>query len=297
VTPGGLSGQDDPVVSAGVDRWRDAGRFVEVGDRRIFVVERAGAGTPIVIVHGYPGSSHDFAGVVERLDRPTIAFDLLGYGFSAKPTDASYSLFEQADLVEELLAQLGVESGALVGHDMGTTVVAELLARANRGALRFSVSSVVLLNGSIFIDLAQLTRGQRLGLLLGGRRMPIPFPPSFLRRNLRESVAPGTNLGPEQVEDLVDLIRLDGGDRLLTRQISYIRERRVHQEAWTAAFVEFAGTLSAVWGVLDPIAVPAMPQRLASLRPGTDVVLLEGVGHWPSIEAPARVAAEITART
>ena len=293
----GLSGQNDPVVSAGVERWRDAGRFVEVGGRKIFVVERAGAGTPIVIVHGYPGSSHDFVDVVERLARPTIAFDLLGYGFSAKPTDASYSLFEQADLVEALLAHLGVASCALVGHDMGTSGVAELLARANRDALGFSVSSVVLLNGSIFIDLAQLTRGQRLGLLLGGRRMPMSFPRPFLRRNLRESVAPGTNLGPEQVEDLADLIRLDGGDRLLTRQINYIRERRVHQEAWTAAFVEFAGTLSAVWGVLDPIAVKAMPQRLASLRPGTDVVLLEGVGHWPSIEAPARVAAEIAART
>ncbi len=285
------------MVSAGVQAWRDSGRFVDVGGRRIFVVERAGAGTPIVIVHGYPGSSHDFAEVVERLDRPTISFDLLGYGLSEKPTDASYSLFEQADLVEALLAQLGVESCALVGHDMGTSVVAELLARTNRDALRLSVNSVVLLNGSIFIDLARLTRGQRLGLLARGRRMPVSFPRPFLRRNLRESVAPGTNLGPQQLEDLVDLIRLDGGDRLLTRQISYIRERRVHQERWTAAFVDFDGPLSAVWGVLDPIAVTAMPQRLAALRPGTDVVLLEGVGHWPSIEAPARVAAEIVART
>jgi pimeloyl-ACP methyl ester carboxylesterase len=284
-------------MSASVEAWRESGRHVEVGGDEIFVVERAGSGTPIVIVHGYPGSSHDFAEVVGLLDRPTIAFDLLGYGYSSKPTEASYSLFEQADLVEALLAELGVGSCALVGHDMGTTVVAELLARANAGALSFSVSSVVLLNGSIFIDLARLTRGQRLGLLAGGRRMPVSFPRAFLRRNLRESIAPGTNLGPEQLEDLVDLIRLDGGDRLLTRQIGYIRERRVHQEAWTAAFVEFAGPLSAVWGVLDPIAVPALPKRLAALRPATDVVLLEGVGHWPSIEAPTRVATEIAART
>ena len=285
------------MVSAGVQAWRESGRFVDVDGRRIFVVERAGTGTPVVIVHGYPGSSHDFAGVVGRLDRPTIVFDLLGYGFSAKPPDASYSLFEQADLVEALLARLGVGSCALVGHDMGTTVVAELLARANRGDLGFSASGVVLLNGSIFIDLAQLTRGQRLGLLSRGRRMPVSFPKPFLRRNLRESVAPGTNLGTDQVEDLVDLIRLHGGDRLLTRQINYIRERRTHQAAWTAGFVDYAGPLSAVWGVLDPIAVTAMPQRLASLRPGTDVVLLDGVGHWPSIEAPERVADEIAART
>jgi pimeloyl-ACP methyl ester carboxylesterase len=285
------------MVSARVEAWRHRGTWVDVDGHAIFVVQRDGVGTPVVIVHGYPGSSHDFAQVVDRLDRPVLVFDLLGFGFSAKPTDASYSLLEQADLVEAILARLGIASCALVGHDMGTTVVAELLSRANRGALGFGVTGVVLLNGSIFIDLARLTRGQRLGLLARGRRLPVAFPVSFLRRNIRESVAPGTDLGEAEVDDLVDLIRLGGGDRLLTRQITYIRERRVHQETWTAAFVEYAGRLSAVWGVLDPIAVTAMPQRLASLRPDTEVVLLDKVGHWPSIEAPVRVAAEIAART
>lgn len=283
------------MVSARVQQWRESGEIVEVGGRRIFVVRRDGAGLPIVVVHGYPGSSFDFAGVVPHLDRPVLLLDLLGYGFSDKPREASYSLFEQADLVEAVVARAGFTECALVGHDMGTTVVAELLSRANAGRLGFAVPSVVLLNGSIFIDLARLTRGQRLGLLARGRALPVSFPIGFLRRNLRESVAPGTNLGPAEIDDLVDLIRLDGGDRVLTRQIDYIRERRRHQEQWTAAFVDHPGRLSAVWGVLDPIAVPAMPRHLAELRPGTEVVLLDGVGHWPSIEAPARVAAEIAA--
>jgi pimeloyl-ACP methyl ester carboxylesterase len=284
------------MVSRRVQQWREAGELVELGGHRVFVVRREGAGVPIVVVHGYPGSSYDFAGVVEHLDRPVLLLDLLGYGFSAKPRDASYSLFEQADLVEALVARAGLAECALVGHDMGTTVVAELLRRHNAGRSGFAVPSVVLLNGSIFIDLAHLTRGQKLGLLARGRAMPFSFPTGFLRRNLRESVAPGTNLGAAEIQDLMDLIRLEHGDRLLTRQIDYVRERRRHQETWTAAFVEYAGRLSAVWGVLDPIAVSAMPQHLAGLRPGTEVVLLDGVGHWPSIEAPERVAAEIAAR-
>ena len=285
------------MVSGRAQRWRDNGEHVEIGRHRIFVVRRDGVGLPIVVVHGYPGSSYDFAGVVERLDRPVLLLDLLGYGFSDKPREASYSLFEQADFVEAVVAWAGLEDCALVGHDMGTTVVAELLARANAGRLGFGVPSVVLLNGSIFIDMAHLTRGQRLGLMARGRTMPFSFPRAFLRRNIRESVAEGTNIGAEQVDDLVDLVRLGGGDRLLTRQISYVRERRRHQDTWTAGFVEYAGRLGAVWGVLDPIAVPAMPRHLAELRPGTEVVLLDGVGHWPSIEAPDRVAAEIMLRT
>jgi pimeloyl-ACP methyl ester carboxylesterase len=285
------------MVSPRVQKWHDAGAFVDIGGRRIFQVSKDGTGLPIVVAHGYPGSSYDFAGVVAELDRPVLVPDLLGYGFSDKPRDASYSLFEQADLVEALIAAAGITECALVGHDMGTTVIAELLSRHNAGRLDFDVPSVVLLNGSIFIDMAHLTRGQRLGLLAHGRPMPFSFPPAFLRRNLRESVAPGTNLGEAEIEDLYDLIRLNGGDRLLTRQINYVRERRQHQATWTAAFVGYAGRLSAVWGVLDPIAVPAMPRHLAELRPATDVVLLDGVGHWPSIEVPARVAAEVASRT
>lgn len=281
------------MTSPRVERWRRAGELRDIGGHRIFTVRRPGDGLPIVIVHGYPGSSHDFAGVVPQLDRPVLVPDLLGYGFSDKPRAASYSLFEQADLVEAIVADAGFTECALVGHDMGTTVVAELLSRRKAGRLGFDVPSVVLLNGSIFIDLAHLTRGQRLGLLARGRAMPLSFPLAFLRRNIRESVAPGTNLGEPEIDDLVDLIRLQGGDRLLTKQINYVRERRQHQETWTAAFVDYAGRLSAVWGELDPIAVPAMPRHLADLRPATEVVMLDGVGHWPSIEAPERIAAEI----
>lgn len=286
-----------PMLSPAVRSWRAQGALRTIAGQQIFTVERDGAGTPLVIVHGYPGSSFDFAGVVEQLDRPAFLLDLLGYGFSAKPAGASYSLFDQADLVEQAVAAAGIGECALVGHDMGDTVVAELLARANAGSLGFAVSSAVLLNGSIFIDLARLTRGQRLGLLARGRSMPVRFPIAFLRRNLRESVAEGTNLGPAELADLADLVRLNGGDRLLTRQISYIRERRRHQDRWTAGLVDYPGRLSAIWGALDPIAVPAMPRRLAALRPATEVVMLPGVGHWPSIEAPERVAAEIAAAT
>lgn len=283
-------------TSDAVRAWSAAGTRIDVGGNAIFVAEADGSGTPVVVVHGYPGSSYDFAGVLPRLGAPAIAPDLLGYGLSAKPRTATYSLFEQADLVAELVARRGYDRVVLVGHDMGTTVVSELVARAGAGELGFGVEQVFLTNGSIFIDLAQLTRGQRLGLRLHGRALPFAMPTAFLRRNLHESIAPGTAVSPQAVEDLIALIRLDRGDRLLTRQIGYIRERRQHQQRWTDALVSYEGPLTAIWGVLDPIAVTDMPRRLAQLRPATEVVWLDGVGHWPSIEAPERLAEEIRSR-
>jgi pimeloyl-ACP methyl ester carboxylesterase len=51
-----------------------------------------------------------------------------------------------------------------------------------------------------------------------------------------------------------------------------------------------------MWGTLDPIAVPAMVDRLVELRPTVDVVRWDDVGHWPSLEVPDRVAGAILHR-
>ncbi|WP_370247801.1 alpha/beta fold hydrolase [Nocardioides sp.] len=279
--------------------WRETGRTADVDGHAVFVSRGEGRGTPVLLLHGYPGSSVDFAGVLPALGAPWVAPDLRGFGYSAKPVGARhYSLFAQADLVEQVVGDL--PEVAVLAHDMGTTVAAELLARQHEGRLGFRIASVVLTNGSIFIDLAQLTRGQRAGLRLGPRAMPLGLPDAVVRRSLRESIAPGTRidpaLDPAPLADLLALIREGRGDRVLVQQLLYLRERRVHQARWTAGFVDFAGPLAALWGTRDPIAVPAMPRRLADLRPGTDVVEWDDVGHWPSLEVPERLAEQVRAR-
>lgn len=67
---------------------------------------------------------------------------------------------EQADIVELLLKQLGIKRVKIIAHDMGTSVTCELLARRERQLLGFNVQSVLLMNGSVYIDLAQLTPSQ-----------------------------------------------------------------------------------------------------------------------------------------
>lgn len=281
-------------MNTNVREWRARGRHLPVGAHRIFVVELgSGETTPLVVIHGFPGSSHDFAETAEQLarERPVILLDLLGFGFSDKPRTARYSLFEQADVVESVLAALGVTSCALLGHDMGDTVVAELLHRHNNGDLGFTPESVVLTNGSIFIDLARLTAGQRGMLRLPATALPFPLPGWVLGRALARSFAKEAPAPPGAIPALIELIQLGGGAYLLPRQNRYLLERREHQPRWTAALVGFSGPLTLIWGTHDPIATPAMPERLRRLRPETHVVLLDDIGHWPSLEAPARLAA------
>lgn len=264
-------------------------------DGRDIHVRRDGpeSDVPVVLLHGFPGSSADWARVIPLLEREVVSFDFPGYGRSSKDRGASYSLFTQASVVEEILGKLGITRCVLLAHDMGDTVAAELAVRHNAGNLAFSVEQIVLTNGSIFIDLAQLTRGQRLTLRLPNRPSLFSLPTFVMRRSLMESFTREAPAPPGAIDELIGHIRHDQGDRLMPVLIRYIEERREHQDRWTAGFVEYAGPLTAIWGVLDPIAVLPMTERLRSLRPETSVVTLDGVGHWPSIEAPERLAAEI----
>lgn len=276
--------------------WREAGRHLSIAGHRIFVVELGDASAePLVIVHGYPGSSNDFAAVAGQLaeHHRVVLLDLLGYGFSDKPAQARYSLFEQADLVESVLARLGIDSCAILAHDMGDTVVAELLHRHNHGELGFQPQQVILTNGSIFIDLAQLTLGQRGMLRLPAQALPVQPPRWLMTRMIGRSFTHAAPAPPGAIDGLVAMIRQQRGGRLLARQNRYLLERRANQPRWTTALIDYPERLSLIWGAHDPIATTAMPTRLLELRPQTDLTVLHDVGHWPQLEVPGQLAEHI----
>jgi pimeloyl-ACP methyl ester carboxylesterase len=80
------------------DAWRRRGRFVTLPEgHRIFCVQE-GLGPDLLLVHGFPSTSHDFAAALPFLTprfRVTL-FDHLGFGFSDKPAgEVSYSLLDQ----------------------------------------------------------------------------------------------------------------------------------------------------------------------------------------------------------
>jgi pimeloyl-ACP methyl ester carboxylesterase len=89
---------------------------------------REGRGPAVVLLHGFPLSGRTWDGVVAQLrDRFTChAFDLIGLGQSHSSAGADYSSPGQARAFQGLLAQLRVESYALVGNDTGGWIAREL---------------------------------------------------------------------------------------------------------------------------------------------------------------------------
>ncbi len=281
-----------------VKDWRDQGRFIDIGGHRIFVLDtNSHPGRCVFVLHGFPSSSFDWHLVIPEIAKRSrvVTFDFLGFGLSDKP-DQTYSLFEQTDIAEAVAAGCGIENCVLVSHDMGDTVAAELLKRQTEGRLRFTIERSILTNGSIFIDLVQLSAGQQFLLSLPDERLSEPLGLDGLKPGLSETFSKDNPPPDEELEGMVALIRNNGGDQMLPRLIRYIEERRANQDRWTAGLVDYPGPMSALWGEQDPIAVVAMPHRLKEIRPETEIVLWPDVGHWPSIEVPDRVSTAILER-
>jgi pimeloyl-ACP methyl ester carboxylesterase len=84
----------------------------------------------LLLIHGFPSSSSSFRDVIDPLSRHcfVIAPDLPGFGRSEPVEHPSFEHF--ADLVEDLLAKLGVERFHLYLHDFGAAVGLHLATRA-----------------------------------------------------------------------------------------------------------------------------------------------------------------------
>jgi pimeloyl-ACP methyl ester carboxylesterase len=287
--------------------WEARGRYRELCGHRIFTIDAPSIGPevnePLLILHGFPTSSFDYASVLDalRAGRRVVLFDGIGYGLSAKP-DMRYTLALQADVAVALAAELGLTRLALLTHDVGDTVGGELLARRAQGSWAVEVTRRVITNGSIYIAQAHLSNGQQFLLSLPDEKLPpdAPLTALSIARSLRETYSPFSSLAHEgSADDLmtatVEQVMRDEGHLLLARLIRYIEERRQNESRFTGAIESDPSPLHIVWGLDDPIAVPSMVDTLLVARPDATVVRLDGVGHYPMVEAPALFLAGVLA--
>lgn len=247
---------------------------------------------PLLVVHGFPTSSYDWAHLVPRLarHRRVVLFDMLGFGLSAKP-DRPYTIALQADVAEAVVASLGIDRLALMTHDVGDTVGGELLARSIEGGWAVEVTRRVVTNGSIYIEIAQLTDGQQMLLAQPDAVLPQGIGPELMAASLVATLAPGH--GDVDMAGHAELVCHRGGDRLLPRTIRYIEERRANERRFTGAIEAHPSPLHVAWGPEDPIAVAAMAERLVAARPDATLAWLDGAGHYPMVEDPERYLAAV----
>ncbi len=267
------------------------GEFVDVAGRRLYYYAAGtrGRGDPVVLLHGFPGSSHSWRLVVPLLPegRRVVVPDLAGSGRSDGPGAAGGTLHDHAALVTGLLDNLGIERAALVGHGFGGGV-----ALAMAVAHQSRVAALALIGTPAFGAWPR-----RLGRLA---RLAAPF---------------GGALGPAVLASFVHGSALrgfadrDAGRRSLDISLRASASRlgldairanlRAQQDPAIATLAADLAHLSVpttvIWGEADPFLDPSVGRRLRDAIPGATLALIPGARHFVAEDAPDQCARAIRA--
>ncbi len=277
-----------------VQSWFDRGEIQSIDGNDIFVVdEGVEKASTIVLIHGFPTSTYDFAPIWQALskDYRLICLDMLGFGFSDKPNKRDYTLHKQADLFETLLFERKIEEYHVFAHDYGVSVAQELLARQIDSSGQGRWLSCSFLNGGLFPEthkalLIQKIMLSPLGPLVNKLAGFNQFSASF-SKVFGEKTKPST----KELSEFWEIINYKDGRHLFHNLITYILDRRQHRGRWVKALQDSPVPLAVINGSVDPVSGKHLVTRYKELDCRLDYLKeLPQIGHYPHIESPHEVS-------
>lgn len=247
------------------------GDFVSVDGHRIHYFA-GGEGPPLVLVHGIASRAADAALIYRPLmqHHRVYALDLLGYGESDKPPEASYSVSMQGEIVRGFMDALQLPRVDLMGVSLGGWIALKVAADAPSRVRR-----LVLVSSA--------------GVAFPTTLRETTFTPTNLEE-LRASFALQTDMRlPEFV--LRDFLRRSSSKAWVVRRS--MRSALRADDLLDRKLQRVTMPVLLVWGTRDriiPISVAAMLQRE---MPHARLVRLEGCGHLAIVECRDRAVPPI----
>ena len=215
---------------------------------------------------------------------------MIGYGFSAKPSDFDYTTFQQVDILEALIEHLKIEKLHILAHDYGNTITQELLARAEEKRLKFSIETICFLNGALFPEthrpiLAQKILISPIGFLFGRFITDAKF-----KKSLASVFGKQTQPTESELNDFLELFRYNDGRRIAHKLIRYMLERAKYRARWVGALEKMRQPFRFINGLADPVSGAHLVRRFREVLPAQkDIIELENIGHFPHFETPETV--------
>jgi pimeloyl-ACP methyl ester carboxylesterase len=272
--------------------WKNNGSFININGHSIFVIDtnKNGSKDTLVILHGYPTSSYDYYKVLPELSKKyrVIIHDHLGFGFSDKPLDYSYSLIDQATIALQLWKQLELKKVTLLAHDYGTSVATEILARDNKNEIDLQIEKLMLCNGSMHIELSQLRTIQKLLKGRYGKYVAKLTNYFIFSKNLRNVYYEKSKVSKEELQQMWQQIEYNNGKKVIHLVSDYINQRYTHWNRWISALKETQIETKIIWAKEDPVAVKAIAELLASEITNNKLHWINNCGHFPMLESPKK---------
>jgi pimeloyl-ACP methyl ester carboxylesterase len=263
-------------------------KIIEIHGERLAYYDE-GQGEPVLLIHGMAGSSVTWREIMPALSKKyrVIAPDLLGHGQSAKPR-TDYSLGAFAVGLRDLLDELGVDSATVVGHSLGGGIAMQFLYQHPDYCRRL----VLISSGGLGPDVGWILRM----LSAPGAELVMPvIAPKLVLRAGNWVKARLTSMGLRSPRGAEIWNAYSSFSDAQTRE-SFLRTLRSvvdyrGQSVSALNRLQLRADLPAlaIWGEKDDIIPVDHAYAALEARPDCRLEVLEGVGHFAHVEAPARV--------
>lgn len=258
-------------------------RFIQVKDRTIHYIQ-AGRGKPLVLVHGFAGSTYTWRYLMPLLAQhyTVYALDLLGFGLSDKPVDADYDLRSQGQLVIDFIDALKLPPVALLGHSMGGVIVSCAALRAPQKIDKLIIMDAGFYHGGppaftkhlffpfdILMARSFYTKGARSKSLLN----------TYYNKAL---------INDELIENYLKPARTPHASDALARMMS-----KSSGESYEGISSQISVPTLLIWARNDAPIPLSDGERLQREIQGSKLVVVDKSGHMIQEEQPQQVAAAI----
>jgi pimeloyl-ACP methyl ester carboxylesterase len=272
----------------------------QVDGLKIFYREAGPKDAPtVVLLHGFPSSSHMFRELIPRLSDKyhVVAPDYPGYGYSDAPSPEQYvyTFDHLADTVDHFLTQRGITKYSIYIQDYGSPVGFRL---ATRNPER--VQAIITQNGNAYDEGLSPFWAE---YLYPYWKDPNPTNEAKVRQLLTLDATKLQYLqgfrNPDDVSPdsyLCDQAKLDrpGNDKIQLALFYDYRNNPPLYPAWHKYLRDKKPAVLVVWGKNDPVFAPAGAQAFLRDVPNAELRLLD-TGHFALEEDGAEIAQIIRA--
>jgi len=255
---------------------------VSIGDGlALNVVDLAGNGTPIVLVHGLPSNVGDWAALPQKLaalGHRVVVYDRIGYGWSSRSPIAgdAYTYASSARELGALLDALGVGQAILVGWSYGGAVAQSLAAaapaRVARLVLLGSVGPALPPASRSDDPVARLTVSPVGGAILDWVAAVPPLARAMTRSALAQAFSSEASIPAGFVEREMAQLAMPG-----TLDAYIAEERRAEPETLRPEAI--AAPTLILHGTDDRAVPPRVAEDLHQRIPGSELALVPGGSH------------------
>ncbi|MEM1314795.1 MAG: alpha/beta fold hydrolase [Pseudomonadota bacterium] len=282
----------DRPLSDLTDRWAPPpSQFAEIAGMPVHYRDEgprdAGidAPPPLVLLHGTSDSLHAWDGWAAALapTRRVIRFDLPGFGLTGPPADDDLTMERYREVLFALLDRLEVPRAILAGNSFGGRVAWTSAIHAPE-----RVAGLILVSASGLVsEPVEVPAGFALAGLPGVREALRNTLPRFLVRMSLESVyGDPARLTEAEVDRFYEITLREGN-----RDALIGRFRMSPAGPDVDRIAEIAVPTLILWGDADRLIPPDAAERWGAAVAGSEVVVLQGVGHVPHVESPEASAA------